>query len=114
MTLVRALGILCLVPAIAACTTYRVEERQSYWRDETSKHLPIGSTMAQAHAFFAQRGLRLSCCVSSPGEIPASYLVVERQVGRNLLVVYDVAVLVHFSHANLVNDIKVMRWGVGF
>jgi hypothetical protein len=44
---------------------------------------------------------------------PEQHYVLERKVGRNFWIEYDVAVLVEFSSSGEVLAVRVERWGVG-
>ena len=95
------------------CTTYLLEEHISYWKTETEKYLPVGSTLQEAQDFFAGRGIELRCCVSAPPEITNAYFALERKVGRVLWTQYDVAILVDVSETQKVERTRVQAWGMG-
>lgn len=108
----QALLVLAVALPLAACTTYRVDQRMAYWRAETAAHLPPGTGKPQAEAFFAARGVALNCCVSERKDQWLHY-VRERDVGSQLWMSHDVVVLVEFSPQETVTQVRVQRWGVG-
>ena len=103
------LSLLCL----SGCTTGRVAARMSYWTSETQAHLPVGTELADAERFFEARGLQLRCCVDAEPDVPKSYIASERNVGRLLWMEYSVAVFVRISATGRVEDVRVVRLGVG-
>jgi hypothetical protein len=99
---------------LSACSTARVDERLAYWHTETLERLPPGTTLQDAQAFFASRGLKLGCCVSSPPQIVNAYWASEPRVGRSFFMEYGIMILVHLSPDQKVEKVLVQRIGVGF
>lgn len=108
----KLLSCILLAASISSCSIAAVNSRTAYWRAETDTHLPIGATKRQAEEFFAARGVELKCCVTAPPG-PTFHFTIERNVGRNFLMEYDVVVLVKISATERVESISVQRWGVG-
>ena len=106
---IAAVVALCLL--LGGCSMSRVMEREAYWQTETDAHLPVGTTKADAEAFFAARGLKLRCCIQS--EWPWMHMASEHAVGGTLLVTYDVVVFVEFSADQKVSAVRVHRLGLG-
>ena len=97
---------------LTGCSTAAVDARLNFWKTETAKQLPIGSTKAQAEAFFALRGVELKCCVKAPPG-PTFHYINERKVGHGFMIEYDVVVLVEMSSTDTVASVSVQRWGIG-
>jgi hypothetical protein len=108
------LWVAAAVVLVSGCTMGRVERRMQYWQEETHKHLPVGTPLADAQTFFATRGLKLVCCLSAEPRVPKSRYASERNVGQFLWMKYNVVVLVKMSAENQVESVQVERWGVGF
>lgn len=106
-----AMAVMVLALTSAGCTTYKVDQRIAYWQAEVAQGLPMGALKADAEAFFAARGTPLICCVRSEG--PWYHMATERNVGRAIIMEYDVAVLVEIGDDQRVRSVRVQRWGVG-
>ncbi|MRV76003.1 hypothetical protein GJ700_30245 [Duganella sp. FT92W] len=112
MTNLRIVSAVVSVLLLAGCSMARVYEREQYWTETTAARLPTGTPLADAKALFAANGLELKCCVSGP-EMTKAFYASERNVGRALIVEYDVVVVVDVSKDDRVEQVRVQRWGVG-
>lgn len=110
--LVWTLGLILAGLAITGCTVGRADARVSYWIGETRVHVPIGTRIEDAQAFFASRGLELRCCTSGPG-IEQAYSAVERNIGRFVWTEYSALIVVDVSQAGRVTRTRVLRVGAG-
>jgi hypothetical protein len=98
---------------VSACTMGRVTERTEFWKTETAKRLPLGTSLEDATLFFASRGVKLQCCVSGGADLSHAFMASERDVGGYGFIRYDVVVIVDFDDKNSVKQIRVQNWGVG-
>lgn len=108
MCVVVATGLL-----LSACAHQGAAERVGYWRSETDRYLPAGSSLEVAEAFFARRGLRLVCCVNQLNGTQPKRYAVERDAARSVLMHYDVAILVETTPQDHVSRVTVEQWGIG-
>lgn len=107
-TCVIAVGLL-----VSACAHQSTAERADYWRSETARYLPAGSSLGFAETFFAQRGLRLVCCLNQLNGTKPKRYAVERDVAQSVLMHYDVAILVDTTLNEHVSNVTVEQWGIG-
>jgi hypothetical protein len=101
-----------LTYAISGCSVSRVDNRVDYWQSISQTKLLPGTPLSEAQELFKAHGLELRCCTSGPN-IKNAYTAIERNVGRKLLVEYDVVVLVDVSPDQKIERVRVQRWGVG-
>jgi hypothetical protein len=97
---------------VAGCTAGRADARVAYWTQETRTHVPIGSRIEEAQAFFASRGLELRCCMSGP-DIDRAYSAMERNIGRFVWTEYSALIVVDVTADRQVRRVRVLRVGVG-
>lgn len=97
---------------LSACTMGRVNSRVAYWQEQTAIHVPVGTSLGDARAFFASHGLELRCCMSGP-EIHDAYSASERNIGRFMLTEYSVLIVADVSEDQTINRIRILRVGVG-
>jgi hypothetical protein len=98
---------------LSACAQQGAAKRADYWRSETDRSLPAGSSLAVAEAFFAQRGLRLVCCVDKLNGTKPKRYALDRDVAQSILMHYDVAILVDTTPDEHVSSVTVEQWGIG-
>jgi hypothetical protein len=98
--------------AIAGCSIGRADSRIAYWQAETQAHLPVGTRVEDAQAFFASRGLHLQCCMSGPN-IENAYSATEKNIGRLGWTEYSALIVVDVSPDQRVSKVRVLRIGVG-
>jgi hypothetical protein len=101
-----------LACATAGCSLGRADSRIAYWQAETRAHVPVGSRIEDAQAFFAARGLELRCCMSGP-DIEHAYSATERNIGRFGWTEYSALIVVDVSPDQRVSQVRVLRTGVG-
>jgi hypothetical protein len=107
-----ALGCCLSIAAFAGCTVGRANARVAYWTEETRVHVPVGSRIEDAQAFFASRGLDLRCCTSGP-DINEAYSATERNIGRFAWTEYSALIVVDVAPDRRVSHVRVLRTGVG-
>ena len=100
------------VSVIAGCTVGRADARVAYWTEETRVHIPVGTRIEDAQAFFASRGLELRCCTSGP-DIDRAYSAMERNTGRFVWTEYSALIVVDVASDRRVSRVRVLRIGVG-
>jgi len=101
-----------LLQLISGCSAGRADARVSYWMQEAQLHVPVGTPIADAIAFFASRGLALTCCMSGP-DIEQAYSAMERDVGRFAWTEYSALIVVDVSREQRVRRVRVLRVGMG-
>jgi hypothetical protein len=103
----------CLsVLAISGCTIGRANARVAYWIEETRVHVPLGSRIEDAQAFFASHGLELRCCMSGP-DIDRAYSAMERDIGRFAWTEYSALIVVDVASDRRVSQVRILRVGLG-
>jgi hypothetical protein len=100
--------------SLTACSHQKVEQRTAYWRAETARSLPAGTSLEAAYAFFEQRGVQLKCCLNQLNGSPPVHYATERELGQSLFTRYDLAILVETTPDRRVSKVTVQRWGIGF
>jgi hypothetical protein len=98
--------------ALAGCSMGRVNSRVAYWQKQTEIHVPAGTSLKDAQAFFSSQGLELRCCMSGP-DIQGAYSASERGVGRFGFTEYSVLIVADVSASQVVDRVRVLRIGVG-
>jgi hypothetical protein len=111
-SLARILVWFLAVTATVACSIGHANARIAYWTEETRVHVPVGSRIEDAQAFFASRGLQLRCCMSGP-DIDRAYSAMERKIGRFVWIEYSALIVVDVSPDHQVSRVRVLRVGVG-
>jgi hypothetical protein len=110
--LTRILVCALLATTIAGCSVGRANRRISYWTKETAAHIPPGTSLEDAQAFFASHGLNLRCC-DSDDEFDHPYFAMERHIGQFFLLEYDAIITVEITPDRRVGRVHVTRIGVG-
>jgi hypothetical protein len=110
--LARMLGWYLSASTVAGCTVNHANVRVAYWTEEARLHVPVGSRIEDAQAFFASRGLQLRCCMSGP-DIDQAYSATERNIGRFAWTEYSALIVVDASPDHRVSRVRVLRVGVG-
>jgi hypothetical protein len=108
----RILVCALVATTIAGCSLGRVNRRISYWTKETAAHVPAGTPLEDAQAFFASHGLNLHCCTSDD-ESDHAYFAMERHIGQFFLMEYDAIITVEITPDRRVGRVHVTRIGVG-
>jgi hypothetical protein len=109
---VWTLGFCLSVLTITGCTVGRANAKVSYWTEEAREHVPIGTRIENAQAFFASRGLQLRCCTSGP-DIDQAYSTMERNIGHFVWTEYSALIVVDVAPDHRVSRVRVLRVGVG-
>jgi hypothetical protein len=110
--LTRILVCALAATTIAGCSLGRANRRIAYWNKETAAHLPAGTSLEDAQAFFASHGLNLRCCASAD-EFDHAYFAMERHIGQYFLMEYDAIITVEITPDRRVGRIHVNWIGVG-
>ena len=111
-SLVRMTVCSLAVSSATGCSIGHANARVAYWTEETRVHVPVGSRLEDAQAFFASHGLQLRCCMSGP-DIDRAYSATERDIGRFVWTEYSALIVVDVSPEQRVTRVRVLRIGVG-
>jgi hypothetical protein len=98
--------------ASVGCSMDRVNSRVTSWQKQIDAHVPAGTSLKDAQAFFSSKGLELRCCMSGPN-IHDAYAASERNVGRFAFTEYSVLIVADVSANQLIDRVRVLRIGVG-
>jgi len=103
---------LTLPLVLSACTIGRVDSRVAYWQKQAEIHVPAGTSLGEAKAFFVARFAVAVICMSGP-DIHDAYSASEQNVGRFAFTEYSVLIVADVSANQTVDRVRVLRVGVG-
>ena len=108
-------GPICLTLVLftaPGCSIGHANARIKYCTEETRLHVPVGTRLEDAQAFFASHGLQFGCCISGP-DMNKAYSATERDIGRFMWMEYSAFIVVDVAADQTVSRVRVLGIGVG-